>query len=154
MISRIERAEASPTATLLGRLSGAFDLTLSTLLARAEEDGGGIGRLVRVGMQPQWRDPATGYVRRAVSPPGAMPELVHVALPPGVTVSFPASAYTHIGGQCVWVLAGELVFQEGSVEHRLSSGDCLALGPPAACVFANASTETDCTYLVALVHHR
>lgn len=28
MISKIERAEASPTAALLGRLSGAFGLTL------------------------------------------------------------------------------------------------------------------------------
>src|SRR5436305_735088 len=44
MISKIERGEASPTATLLGRLSGAFGLTLSTLLARAEHAG---GRLVR-----------------------------------------------------------------------------------------------------------
>src|SRR6266478_9007342 len=33
MISKIERAEASPTAMLLGRLSGAFGLTLSRLLA-------------------------------------------------------------------------------------------------------------------------
>ena len=37
MISKIERGEASPTATILGRLSGAFGLTLSALLARAEQ---------------------------------------------------------------------------------------------------------------------
>ena len=47
MISKVERAEASPTAALLGRLSGAFGLTLSTLLARAEGDPCGSGRLVR-----------------------------------------------------------------------------------------------------------
>src|SRR5438309_7102159 len=52
MISKIERGEASPTATLLGRLSGAFGLTLSTLLARAEHAG---GRLVRSADQPQWQ---------------------------------------------------------------------------------------------------
>ena len=39
MISKIERGEASPTATVLGRLSGAFGLTLSTLLALAEQTG-------------------------------------------------------------------------------------------------------------------
>ena len=39
MISRIERGEASPTAVLLGRLSGAFGLTLSNLLARIENAG-------------------------------------------------------------------------------------------------------------------
>src|SRR5215212_1867655 len=36
MISKIERAEVSPTAALLGRLSAAFGLTLSALLAEAE----------------------------------------------------------------------------------------------------------------------
>jgi len=35
MISKIERRESSPTATLLGHLSGADGLTVSTLLARA-----------------------------------------------------------------------------------------------------------------------
>ena len=92
MISKVERAEASPTAVLLGRLSGAFGITLSALLARAEDDASGAGRLVRAGQQPLWRDPATGYVRRAVSPSGAEPELVHVELPPGARVPYPASA--------------------------------------------------------------
>ena len=34
MISKVERAEASPTAARLGRLASALGLTLSTLLAR------------------------------------------------------------------------------------------------------------------------
>src|SRR5436309_2368931 len=61
MISRIERAEARPTAALRGRLSGAFRLTLSALLAEAEPSHRGP---VRAADQPVWRDPATGYVRR------------------------------------------------------------------------------------------
>src|SRR5919202_444065 len=36
MIAKIERAEAQPTAALLGRLSGALGITLSELIARAE----------------------------------------------------------------------------------------------------------------------
>ena len=36
MISKVERGESSPTAAVLGRLSAAFGLTLSQLLARAE----------------------------------------------------------------------------------------------------------------------
>jgi transcriptional regulator with XRE-family HTH domain len=67
MISRIERGEASPTAVLLGRLSGAFGLTLSNLLARIESAG---ERVRRAGDQPLWRDPETGFVRRAISPAG------------------------------------------------------------------------------------
>lgn len=149
MISKIERSEASPTAVLLGRLSGAFGLTLSVLLARAESDAAGHHRLMRSGDQLQWRDPVTGYVRRALSPPGAEPELVHVSLPPGASVAYPQSAYAHLRGQCIWVLSGALTFCEGETNHELSTGDCLALGPPADCEFRNAGAEP-CIYLVAL----
>ena len=150
MISKIERAGASPTAALLGRLSGAFGLTLSTLLARAEGDASGSGRLAQAARQPVWRDPATGYLRRAVSPPGAEPELVHIELPPGARVPYPASTYAHLRGQCVWVLAGALLFREGGTEHHLGAGDCLTLGPPAECEFHNPSSDAPSVYLVAL----
>jgi transcriptional regulator with XRE-family HTH domain len=150
MISKIERAEASPTAALLGRLSGAFGLTLSTLLARVEADASGAGRIARAAEQPVWRDPATNYIRRAVSPPGAEPELVHVELPPGARVAYPAAAYAWMRGPCIWVLEGDLLFREGAREHRLAKGDCLALGPPADCEFRNPSSSAACSYLVAL----
>ena len=150
MVSKVERAEASPTAALLGRLSGAFGLTLSALLARAEGDASGAGRLARAAQQPTWQDPATGYRRRAVSPPGAEPELVHVELPPGAGVPYPAASYAHLRGQCVWVFAGILVFREGAALHQLGPGDCLALGPPTECEFSNPSPDTPCLYLVAL----
>lgn len=149
MISKVERAEASPTAALLGRLSGAFGLTVSALLARAEGDASGVNRIMRRDTQPIWRDPATGYLRRMVSLPGAEPELVHVELPPKAHVAYPAAAYTHLRGQCVWVLGGKLVFREGAVEHHLAEGDCLALGPPLDCEFHNPS-DAPCTYLVVV----
>ena len=149
MINRVERAQASPTATLLGRLSGAFGLTLSTLLARAESDASGADRLMRAAQQPVWRDPETGYIRRAISPPGSEPELVHIELPPSGRVPYPATAYAHIQGQCIWVLSGTLMFREGDAEHRLDAGDCLKLGSPDDCEFINES-DTTCVYLVAL----
>ena len=80
MISKVERGEASPTAVLLGRLSGAFGLTLSVLLARAEAGG---SRLTRAADQARWTDPGTGYVRRQVSPASDMTaELICRELPP------------------------------------------------------------------------
>jgi transcriptional regulator with XRE-family HTH domain len=150
MISKVERNEASPTAALLGRLSGAFGLTLSTLLARSETDATGDGRLARAAQQVRWTDPATGYVRRAVSPTGATPELVQVDLPPATRIDYPKSAFTFLTGQCVWVLSGTLAFIEGGLTHRLRRGDCLALGPPSDCSFVNPSATTPCVYLVAL----
>ena len=146
MISKIERGEASPTAALLGRLSGAFGLTLSTLLARAEEQS---GRLVRTAEQPQWRDPATRYLRRQVSPAGFPIELIRVELPANASVSFPASAYAFIR-QLIWVLDGRLMFMEGTATHELGPGDCLELGLPNDCTFRNNGRRA-CVYLVAIL---
>jgi transcriptional regulator with XRE-family HTH domain len=150
MISKIERNEASPTAVLPGRLSGAFGLTLSTLLARSETDATGDGRVARAARQTRWTDPETGYIRRAVSPPGATPELIQVELPPGAHIDFPKSAFTFLRGQCIWVQSGALEFVEGALTHQLRRGDCLALGPPSDCSFVNPSHATPCVYLVAL----
>lgn len=147
MISKVERGEASPTAALLGRLSAAFGLTLSTLLARAESQG---ARLARAGDQAVWTDPATGYTRRAVSPPAGAPlELVAVELPAGASVAYPAGAFAFLHQQ-IWVQSGTLHFREGTEEHRLAAGDCLQLGPPADCAYENPGPLA-CRYLVALV---
>jgi len=147
MISKVERAEASPTAALLGRLSGAFGLTLSTLLSRAESSG---ERLARAARQPCWTDPRSGYVRRAVSPPTGGPlELVSVVLPEGARVSYPASAYAFLYHQLL-VLKGTLRFREGATDHVLRPGDCLEFGPPADCTYANGGPG-NCRYLVAVL---
>jgi transcriptional regulator with XRE-family HTH domain len=146
MISKIERGETQPTAALLARLAAALGMTLSELVARAEQDQ---RRLVRREDQPTWTDPDTGYVRRAVSPVAGGPlELVEVELPAGAEVAFPAAAYALTHHQ-IWVLAGRLTFREGEVEHDLGTGDCLQLGPPQACAFINRTGEP-CRYLVVL----
>jgi transcriptional regulator with XRE-family HTH domain len=148
-ISKIERAEVSPTAVILVRLASAFDLTLAGLLVRAEGDA---GRLARVADQAVWRDPDTGYVRRQVySRPDHPLELVQVELPAGRQVEFPASAYARIR-QAVWVTAGELVVHEGTERHALHAGDCLGFGDPAPVVIANQSTAP-CAYIVAVVRN-
>ena len=130
-------------------MAGAFGLTLSALLARAERAS---GRLARRGDQPQWTDPATGYRRRVVSPSTGGPlEIVEVDLPAGATVEFPAAAYTFRYHQ-ILVLSGTLTLIEGEAEHTLAKGDCLELGPPAATTYANR-TARGCSYLVLLVRN-
>lgn len=144
-VSKIERGESSPTLVVLGRLCGAFELTLSTFLTRAEDQS---GRLVRASEQPTWTDGETGCVRTLISPSaGGTIELVAVDLPVGAEVSFPASIYA-VFHQVIWIDAGCLTLIEGEVEHRLEVGDCLELGPPAECVFRNGS-DVPCHYLVA-----
>jgi transcriptional regulator with XRE-family HTH domain len=150
MIGKVERGEAQPTAVLLGKLSGALGMTLSELVARAENTG---ELLRRADDQPVWTDPVTGYRRRAVSPVTDSPlELVEVELPAGASVSYPAHAYL-FKYQQLWILDGQLRFHEGPQIHELHSGDCLQLGPPSATTFHNPGAAP-CRYLVALVKGR
>ena len=145
-ISKIERAEVSPTAVVLVRLASAFDLTLAGLMLRAESEG---GRLSRVDEQPVWRDPETGYVRKQVfSRPDHPVELVRVELPARQKVTLPASSYAHIR-QLVWVQTGNLVITEDGERHELAAGDCLGFGSPADTTFAN-ETNAACVYVVTL----
>lgn len=150
MIHKVERGESSPTANLLGKLSGAFGLSISSLIARAETQQ---GRLLRAQDQPTWTDPETGYLRRHVSPQSDLPvDLVQITLPAGKQVPMPASAYA-FQRQLIWVLQGELVFIEGDVQHAMHAGDCLELGPPVDCEFRNDS-DADCVYAIALLKSR
>ena len=144
-ISKIEREEVSPTAVILVRLAGAFDLTLAGLLLRAE----GQGRLTRATEQPVWRDPKTGYLRKQVfSRPDHPVEIIEVELPARQQVVLPASSYAHIR-QAVWVRSGHLVIVEAGERHLLASGDCLGFGPPSEVTFANEASAP-CSYVVVL----
>lgn len=147
MIHKIERGESSPTASLLGKLCGAFSLTVSSLIARAEAGG---RRLTRRLEQQVWTDPETGYSRRHISPPNGSPfDIVEIDLPPGAAVTYPASAFVFLR-QCIWIVDGELRFSEGDAVHTLKSGDCLLLGPAADCEFRNLRA-VNCRYVVTVL---
>lgn len=147
MIHKIERGESSPTASLLGKLCGALQLTVSSLIARAEAGG---QRLARRAEQQVWTDPETGYTRRHVSPAAGSPvDIVEVDLPAGAHVAYPASSFVFLR-QYIWVTEGTLVFIEGDIRHELNAGDCLLLGPAADCVFRN-ETAARCRYVVTVL---
>ncbi|EGT0637729.1 MULTISPECIES: helix-turn-helix domain-containing protein [Citrobacter] len=149
MIHKIERGESSPTATLLGRLSGAFGISMSMLIARAEMQE---GKLLRLADQPVWHDPQSHYLRRHVSPRSDLPiDLVQIELPAGSDIPMPASSYVQ-ARQLIWLQQGELVFVEGDVRHEMKAGDCLELGPPNDCRFINETAQT-CVYLVVRLNH-
>jgi transcriptional regulator with XRE-family HTH domain len=145
-VSKIERAEVSPTAVVLVRIAGAFDLTLAGLMLRAEGSG---ERLIRASDQPVWRDPETGYLRKQVfNRPDHPLEIIRVELPAGTRVVLPASSYARIR-QVVWVESGSLVVIEAGERHQLGTGDCLGFGSPSEVTLANETTAS-CFYVVVL----
>jgi len=152
MLSKIERGEASPTAELLVRIAAAFGMTLSSLIALAEMSTG--GQLLRAEEQRRWTDPATGYVRRHVSPPSPEGlELIHVRLPPGEMVNFPADVYG-LSTEVIWVLSGRLKFTDGDMTVDMLSGDCYRMGPTPVPRRYHAPGPEPAVYLVALVSRR
>lgn len=147
MLSKIEREEVSPTATVLARIASAFDMTLAELLTTPRTDD---ARIRRFAEQPDWTDPATGYRRRQIYLSAHLPvELVEVDLPAGASVSMPAASYLLIR-QVLLVMEGRLTVVEGDRRSALMAGDCLEFGAPADCVFQNTS-EISCRYLVTVL---
>jgi len=122
-LSRLERGELSPTASMLGRLCTVFGWTLSRLMAEAETRA---PTRVDAGAQAEWTDPETGYRRRMVSPPapGLRGELVEVRLPAGATVTFDTSPVPGLEHH-LWMLEGTLTLEVEGTPYALRAGDCL-----------------------------
>jgi len=150
MISVVERGESSPTAALLDKLAAGLGVTLNALFElpqRAEPPS----PLARRAAQPEWQDPDSGYVRRALSPPGldSPLQLVEVSFPPGAQVSYEAGAGRVGVEQQVWVIAGAITVTAGGQRHKLAEGDCLAMLLDQPVSFRNP-TRQPARYLVAL----
>lgn len=124
-LSRAERAETSPTASLLNRLCGVYGRTMSRLLSEVEAEP---APLVPAAEQPVWEDRASGFVRRSVSPPhaGLRGELVEGRLGAGADIAYDRPPVPGLE-QHIWVLEGALEVTDRETEHRLETGDCLRL---------------------------
>ena len=126
MISLIERGESSPTAVLLEKLATGLNVPLASLFEAPQPTQDPVARLAD---QLSWRDPHSGYVRRNVSPSGvASPiQIVEVSFPAKARVAYETGAREPQIHQQVWVLEGSIEVTVGDDQHRLGTGDCLAL---------------------------
>lgn len=122
-LSRLENAEVSPTAEVLGRLCAAYALPMSRLMMMVEQ---GFAAHVPPEAQPEWEDPATGFRRRSVSPPaeGLAAELLECHLPPGTCIAYPAPPRAGLEHHLV-MLDGALRLSLDDRTHDLTAGDCL-----------------------------
>ncbi len=122
-LSRIERAEISPTATLLNKLCVAYGLTMSRLLSEVEEN---VAQHLTPPQQPVWQDREQGFIRRGLSPPasGYRAEMIEGVLRPGALIAYDAPPVPGIE-QHIWLLAGVLIIEAGGARWRLEAGDTL-----------------------------
>lgn len=121
-LSRLEQGAVSPTAEVLGKLCAAYGLQLSQLMMTVED---GFAAHVPFADQAEWRDPGTGYSRRAVSPPSPRlgAEIVECHLPPDSSLHDPApqpGTEHHLV-----MLDGALRVTLDDAAHDLTGGDCL-----------------------------
>jgi transcriptional regulator with XRE-family HTH domain len=122
-LSRMENAEVSPTASVLGKLCAAYGLTMSRLMRLVEDD---FAPLVRRDAQPLWSDPSIGFRRRSVSPPAQTlaGEALECELDAGVRIAYdepPRPGLEHH----LLLLDGALTVELDGRSHELRPGDCL-----------------------------
>lgn len=131
-LSRLENAEVSPTAQVLGRLCSAYGLTMSRLMLMVEGEGAAV---LRAKDQPVWQDRRSGFTRRAVLPPaqGFAGEVVQGELKPGATITYDREPRAGIEHYFV-MLEGGLTFTANGQSFDLLAGDSLRVklfGPTA-----------------------
>lgn len=147
-ISLIERGESSATATVLDKLAGALGVTLASLFEAGE---GAPSPLRRAAEQQVWTDPASGYVRRQLSPAARSPlQLVEVVFPPGQRVAYEQVSRASDIYQQVWLLEGTMDISAGEQQWRLEAGDCVAMREDRHISYANPG-PAPARYLVGLV---
>jgi transcriptional regulator with XRE-family HTH domain len=151
MISLIERGESSPTAVVLEKLAAGLGVMLASLFDAPADAQTATGPVARREDQPQWQDPASGYRRRNVSPPGVPQpmQIVEVLFPPGRRVAFEASVRDERVYQQIWVLEGAIDITLNDQRHRLRDGDCLAMELDGPILFHNP-TRKPTRYAVVL----
>lgn len=122
-LSRLENAEVSGTASMLGKLCSAYGLPMSRLMRMVESD---FAPVVRRDAQPVWIDPGNGFHRRSVSPPAQTlaGEALECSLPAGTQITYDATPRPGLEHHLV-LIEGRLAVTVDGQTHELRPGDCL-----------------------------
>jgi transcriptional regulator with XRE-family HTH domain len=152
MISLVEREESSPTAVVLEKIAMGLGVPLAALFDDASAPANPVSR--RADRTP-WRDPQSGYIRCNISPinfPSPI-QIVDVVLPAGARVAYETGARDVSIHQQIWVREGSVEVTLGSVTHRLSEDDCLAMQLDEPIAFRNR-TRKPARYVVIVAAER
>lgn len=147
MISKIERQQSSPSATILGRLAAGLGVPIAQLIAFPGSEEGPLRRRTE---QALWQDPQLGYLRRQVCERDEKTglEMVEIELPIAARVSYPRWSSTPYR-QRLWLLEGSLQVDYGEQLFCLQTGDCLTFAVDAPLTFTNDGQQA-CRYLLVM----
>lgn len=147
-LSRLEKADVSPTAEVMGKLCAAYGLPMSRLLMMIEDQ---FTPHIRSEDQQIWEDPETGFTRRSVSPL-ASPlngEVLDCQLPPDTCISYAAAPRTGQEHHLI-MLNGALSLTVDGTVHHLKNGDCLRYILTGASQFKTAP-DLGARYMLVLI---
>lgn len=147
-LSRLENAEVSPTASVLGRLCAAYGMAMSRLMRMVEDE---FEPIVRREKQWVWRDQTAAFERRSVSPPnaGLAGEVIECSLGPGTKISYPEPSKPGLEHHLV-MLEGRLRLTVNDAAHDVGAGDCLRYQLHGATEFATPD-DTGARYILFMV---
>lgn len=150
MISLVERGKSNATAVVLEKLATGLGVPLASLFDAPAAPADPVSRRKD---QLEWRDPASGYVRRNVSPPGfpSPLQIVEVVFPAGARVAYETGLRPGVMHQQIWVLQGTLEVTLDKASYELGAGDCLAMVVDRQITFRNR-TAKPVRYAVIIDH--
>lgn len=148
MISLIERGESSPTAAVLDRIASGLQVALPALFDVPPKDAP--GPISRSADRSTWRDPQSGYVRRAISPAqyASALRMVEIILPARARITYENGPQLALHQQ-VWVQQGRVDVSVGNEVYRLAEDDCLAMQLDEPTAFRNPGRRA-ARYLVVI----
>lgn len=147
-LSRLENAEVSATAVILGKLCAAFGLTLSRLMYLVEER---FTAQLSADAQPVWHDHRQGFLRRSVSPPaqGLVGEVIQCNLSAGIRIDYEQPPRRGLEHHLV-MIEGMLSVTADGARHDLKAGDCLRYKLSGASAFETPA-QSGARYFLFLV---
>jgi len=152
MLSKVERAEKSPTLSIVMRIAGGLDVDLSDLLG-AKPDQSEVS-IVRLADRLIFHDQHSGFQRELLSPPhtnNGVEVLLH-RLPPGKS-SGTLPNYAVPTEKYVIVREGELTLHIGDKSYQVGEGDTIHFEIKSAYSFENCGPVA-VSYYVLIIRDR
>lgn len=147
MISKVERGEASPSATTMSRLADGLGVSISNLLGERDRHDMVVQRAAD---QPVHKDRESGWTRRTLSPaiPSNGLDIILCTVPTGGTYG-PIDGHRYGVDEHVVITKGQVGATIGNVEHILKPGDALYYQAHVSHRFHNVGDE-EAEFLVVI----